>query len=155
MDIMDLLTPERVVANAQAGSKKRVLELISGLLAESAPALTEEEIFESLIGRERLGSTGLGHGVALPHARLAGQEEAIGGFVKLEQGIDFDAIDGQPVDMLFALLVPEHFTDEHLDILARLARMFSDDALCQKIRKSNTAEQMLELIRQQTKTTTA
>lgn len=149
MDIKDLLIPERVAANTQAGSKKRVLEMISGLLAESAPKLTAEEIFESLIGRERLGSTGLGHGVALPHARMAGQDEAIGAFVKLEQGVDFDAIDGQSVDLLFALLVPEHFTDEHLDILAQLARMFSDNQFCQKIRESESEQQILELIRQQ------
>lgn len=108
--------------------------------------MTEDEIFESLIERERLGSTGLGHGVAIPHARLKGREEAIGAFLKLDTGIDFDAIDQQPVDLVFALLVPEHYTDEHLHILANLAEIFGDEPFCEKLRNCNDVNQALDLL---------
>jgi len=90
--------------------------------------LVARPIFDSLIGRERLGSTGLGHGVALPHGRFNQSQRAVGAFVKLKKGVDFDAIDRQPVDLVFGLLVPDHYTDEHLKILAYLAEMFSDRA---------------------------
>jgi len=146
MNIDELINPERIAYDAHAGSKKRTLELISGLLTANNPNMTEDEIFESLIERERLGSTGLGHGVAIPHARLKGREEAIGAFIKLDAGIDFDAIDQQPVDLVFALLVPEHYTDEHLHILANLAEIFSDEPFCEKLRNSEDANQAFYLL---------
>lgn len=146
MEIKELLAPARVACDAQVTSKKKALEVVSGLLSGNGAGLTEAEIFDSLIGRERLGSTGLGHGVAIPHARLPGHEEALAAFVKLENGVDYDAVDRQPVDLLFSLLVPEHFTDEHLEILAKLARMFSDEAFCRKIRESDDAEKIYTLL---------
>jgi len=146
MKINELINPDRIAYDAHAGSKKRVLELISGLLTANNPDMTEDEIFESLIERERLGSTGLGHGVAIPHARLKGREEAIGAFLKLDTGVDFDAIDQQPVDLVFALLVPEHYTDEHLHILASLAEIFSDEPFCEKLRNSKDNNQALYLL---------
>ena len=94
-------------------------------------------VFDSLIGRERLGSTGLGHGVALPHGRVNQAEHAIGAFLKLDKGVDFDALDRQPVDLIFGLLVPDHYTDEHLKILAHLAEMFSDLTFCQRLRQAD------------------
>ncbi|HEC28213.1 MAG TPA: PTS IIA-like nitrogen-regulatory protein PtsN [Gammaproteobacteria bacterium] len=147
MKITDLISLERIRCNASVKSKKKALELLSTLLAPDASNASNEEIFESLINRERLGSTGLGHGVALPHARLQGQDTAIGAFVKLEQPVDFDAIDRQPTDLLFTLLVPDHFTDEHLDILAQLAKMFSEESFCDKLRKSSTDEQLEQLLK--------
>ncbi len=146
MKIADLLNLDRIEPGSQAASKKRALEELSAMLARSVPELSQEQIFESLLGRERLGSTGLGHGVALPHGRVQGRDQAIGAFLRLEQGVDFDAIDNQPVDMLFALLVPEQFTDEHLNILAQLAEMFANSGLCDEIRKSRSGEQVLDLI---------
>ena len=134
MNISDLLTAGRVACRSDVVSKKRVLELVSELIAAGASGVDARAIFDSLIGRERLGSTGLGNGVALPHGRLAGTEQALGAFVRLGKGVEFDAIDGQPVDLVFALLVPEHFTDEHLKILAHLAEMFSDRAFCERLR---------------------
>ena len=147
MNIADLITPERIRCNASVKSKKKTLEFLSTLLAPGASNASSEEIFESLINRERLGSTGLGHGVALPHARLSGQETAIGAFVKLEEPVDFDAIDNQPTDLLFTLLVPDHFTNEHLEILAQLAKMFSEEEFCEKLRKSNTDEELVNLLK--------
>lgn len=138
MKITDLLTIERIQIDTDVGSKKRALEVLSEILvAGDAPASV---IFSKLIGRERLGSTGLGHGVALPHARIEQSSEARGALIKLSQGIDFDAFDRQPVDLLFALIVPAHFTDEHLQILASLAELFSDQDLCRDLRQADSAE---------------
>ena len=144
MDISDLITPDRVVCNDTIASKKRTLELAGNLIASGQTAISSEDIFASLIGRERLGSTGLGHGVALPHGRLGQNPKAIGAFVQLAQGVDFDAIDQQPVHLVFALLVPEHFTDEHLKILAYLAEMFSDQEFCQELRNVSTDQALYE-----------
>ncbi len=146
MQISVLLSPARVACHQESSSKKRSLELLSHLLSTALPAYSEGELFDSLIGRERLGSTGLGHGVALPHGRINGLETPIAAFVTLQTGVDYDAIDNQPVDLLFALLVPEESTDEHLQILARLAAMFSDAELCTALRNCNSAEQCLDQI---------
>jgi nitrogen PTS system EIIA component len=146
MKIVDLLSTERIGCDASASSKKRGLELLSSLLAASAEPLNASAIFNKLVSRERLGSTGLGKGVALPHARVEGSSHPFGALIKLEQGIDFDAFDRQPVDLLFALVVPEHFTEEHLQILARLAEMFSDSQLCTKLRAASTSEAMRALL---------
>lgn len=136
MNIVDLISPERISTDADVSSKKRALELLSELLVGSEGALPATAVFNKLISRERLGSTGLGHGVALPHARIEGSDAAVGALVRLEQGVDFDAYDKQPVDLLFALIVPEHFTDEHLQILSELAELFSDRELCAQLRAS-------------------
>ncbi len=146
MQISALLTEDRIACHQDASSKKRSLELLSHLLSAGLPEYSEGELFDSLIGRERLGSTGLGHGVALPHGRLRGLHGPIAAFVSLAGGIDYDAIDNRPVDLLFALLVPEESTDEHLQILARLAAMFSDADLCRALRDCNTSQQCLERI---------
>lgn len=144
MHITDLITAKRAVCNGEVTSKKRVLELLAELIATGQSDLSVREIFDSLIGRERLGSTGLGHGVALPHGRLSRSQKAIGAFVKLKRGVDFDAIDQQPVDLVFGLLVPEHFTDEHLKILAYLAEMFSDKTFCEQLRVADSDEALFE-----------
>ena len=146
MNVTDLIAPERVVCDAPVGSKKRVLELLSTLIADSDQTLDARAIFDSLIGRERLGSTGLGRGVALPHGRLAQSDVAVGAFIKLENGVDFDAIDQQPVNLIFALLVPEHFTDEHLKILAYLAEMFSDHDFCDALSAADNDAQLYSLL---------
>jgi PTS system nitrogen regulatory IIA component len=149
MKIIDLLDSKRIVCRGQASSKKRALEELGRLLTAGQPGLSQDSVFESLVGRERLGSTGLGKGIAIPHGRISGQEKAIGAFLQLEQGVDFDAIDGKPVDLMFALLVPEHFTDEHLAILAALAAMFEQDSFCEALRKSDQATQIIDLFGQQ------
>ena len=145
MTIADLLSPDRIALQPSASSKKRVLETLSAQLASAAPTLSSVEIFNSLIARERLGSTGLGHGVAIPHARMAGVEEAIGAVIKLEQGVDYDALDRQPVDLLFALLVPENSTEKHLELLSQLAEMFSDAKALARLRATQDVESLLTL----------
>lgn len=149
MQINDLFHPARIACKQNCTSKKRSLEILSRLLADSTPDLTEGEIFDSMIGRERLGSTGLGKGVALPHGRIKGLTRPLGALLTLEQGIDFDAIDKQPVDLLFALLVPEESTEEHLQILAALAGLFSQPTLCQQIRSSEDADSCHTLLQSQ------
>jgi len=144
MKIADLLTPERVACRNDLTSKKRTLEALGELIATAQSDLSAQAIFDSLIGRERLGSTGLGHGVALPHGRLSRSRQAVGAFIRLEQGVDFDALDQQPVTLLFALLVPEHFTDEHLKILAYLAEMFSDRAFCDILRATEDDQTLFQ-----------
>ena len=146
MQISELLNSERIAAQQDSSSKKRSLEILSELLGSALSDFTEGEIFDSLIGRERLGSTGLGAGVALPHGRVNGLREPIGALAVLRQGIDFDAIDSKPVDLLFALLVPEESTDEHLQILARLAAMFSDQDFCMRLRDCRDSDQCFELV---------
>ncbi len=146
MQIVTLLTPDRIACHQDLASKKRGLEALAGLLATSSPSLTEVEIFDSLLNRERLGSTGLGTGVAIPHGRMSGISSPIGAIITLNSGVDYDAIDHQPVDLLFALLVPEESTEEHLQILAGLAKMFSDRKLCKQLRECQDAEQLLHLL---------
>nr|WP_290652751.1 PTS IIA-like nitrogen regulatory protein PtsN [Aquisalimonas sp.] len=148
MKIADLITPERVACDVEVTSKKRGLEVLSELVAASDPSLPANTIFDKLVGREKLGSTGLGHGVALPHARMDGKDSAAAAFVRTRDAIDFDAFDGEPVDLLFALVVPEHFTDEHLQILARLAEMFSDQTFCRKLREARDARSLFRLLTQ-------
>jgi PTS system nitrogen regulatory IIA component len=147
MIITDLITRERIVCDSEVTSKKRVIEILSERLATGQADLSARPIFDSLIGRERLGSTGLGHGVALPHGRFSQSQQAIGAFVKLRKGVDFDAIDRQPVDLVFGLLVPDHYTDEHLKILAYLAEMFSDRAFCQQLRDTDSDQALYERLK--------
>ena len=147
MQLADILTPERVVSQVQAGSKKRALETLSEILAEnsslSMPAL---DIFNSLLARERLGTTAIDHGVAIPHGRLKNSSETLGAFVQLKTGIDCDAMDHQSVQLLFALLVPEESTDEHLQLLARLAKMFSDADLREQLRTAPDSQSLYDLL---------
>lgn len=146
MKISDILSPERISCAASPASKKRALEEIGALLLNADASLTQGEIFDSLLSRERLGSTGLGHGVAIPHGRVKSATSTIGGFMQLNQGIDFDAIDSQPVDLIFGLLVPEESTEEHLQVLAQLARMFSDEVFCESLRQAHNSDELYSLL---------
>ncbi len=148
MQVAELLDIEHINCNTQSASKKRVLEQLSVLLAANQETLTQNQVFDSLLSRERLGSTGLGHGVAIPHGRMKEGSNTLAAFIKLQQGVDFDASDNQPVDLLFALLVPEEATDEHLQLLAQLARMFSDEQLVAKLRASQDSHSLLNTIRE-------
>jgi len=123
-----------------ASSKKRVLEQAARLLAANAEEPASELIFERLLERERLGSTGLAGGVALPHARMPGVDESRGAFLRLAEAVEFDALDDQPVDLVFALLVPEDATEEHLRLLAQLAGMFNDEELRNRLREAEAGE---------------
>lgn len=135
-----ILTSGSVSIADPASSKKRILEQAARLLARDADEPTAEQIFERLLERERLGSTGLAGGVALPHARMPGISDSRGAFLRLETPVEFDALDGQPVDLVFALLVPEDANEEHLQLLARLAAMFNEDELRTRLREVETKE---------------
>jgi PTS system nitrogen regulatory IIA component len=140
------IVEKRIGCNVEAASKKRVLEQLGIRLAQTVPALTQDSVFDALLQRERLGSTGLGKGIALPHARMPQVAKAVGAFIQIPDGVDFDAVDNQPVDLAFAMLVPENATDEHLKLLAQLAKMFSDVEFCSALRGAATAEELLTLI---------
>jgi PTS system nitrogen regulatory IIA component len=139
----NFISLERIGCQLDIGSKKRVLQLLGEMLAGSTPGVSAEAVFDRLLERERLGSTGLGHGIALPHARTPDVTQATGAFVQLQAGVDFDAIDDQPVDLAFGLLVPQEATEEHLQLLARLASMFSSEHLCAKLRAATSADELL------------
>ncbi len=134
--LSELLTPERTVCRASGSSKKRLFETLAKVVSDDNPSLAEADIFAQLIARERLGSTGLGAGIAIPHCRIARCSEPIGCLVRLEEPIDFDAPDDLPVDILFVLLVPEEAHQTHLDILARIARLFSQSRFCEALRSA-------------------
>jgi PTS system nitrogen regulatory IIA component len=146
MEIGDILSVERVVLDVQAVSKKAVLEELARLGAGGTPNLTPAQAFDGLIARERLGSTGLGNGIAIPHGRITHLASMQGAFLRTAAPIDFDAIDGAPVDLFFALFVPQSTTKEHLDMLARLAEGFSDAAFVDRLRQLTSAETIYSLL---------
>ncbi len=142
MLIHETLRRDRTFHNVPGNSKKRVIENASELIAETVSSLDAEEIFAGLIGRERLGSTGLGEGVAIPHCRLENCQETVGSLIKLPEPIDFEAIDQNPVDLLFVLLVPTEATEAHLQTLAALAELFSQEAFREQLRQSKDADEL-------------
>lgn len=142
----DFIVEQRIRCALDIASKKRLLEALAGLLAASYPRLNADLVFERLLERERLGSTGLGHGIALPHARVKEVGEALGAFVSTARGVDYDAVDGEPVDLAFALLVPETATEEHLQVLAQLAGLFSDPRVRERLRAADSPAAILRIL---------
>jgi PTS system nitrogen regulatory IIA component len=140
----NLLTPERTACQVPGLSKKRLFETLARIISEDQLALTYDEVFSQLINREKLGSTGLGQGIAIPHSRIGNCTQPIGTLLTLAEPIDFDAPDGKPVDMVFALLVPEEATQQHLDTLAQIARLFSQADYCQALRSATDVEQLFD-----------
>lgn len=146
MHIRDILVPDRTQALLALTSKKRVLEHAASLVERAIARGTDEssgplpftaaQVFDALVSRERLGSTALGEGVAVPHCRIPHCARTLGVLISLSDGIDFDAPDGKPVDLVFVLIVPAHSTDEHLQLLAHLASLFNEPAFRQSLRKA-------------------
>jgi PTS system nitrogen regulatory IIA component len=130
--IAKLLPPSNILLDLDVTSKKRMFEQ-AGLLFENNQGVGRSVVFDSLFARERLGSTGLGQGVAIPHGRIKGLKEAVGAFVRLASPVPFDAPDGKPVTLVFFLLVPEQATEQHLQILSELAQLFSDRELRERL----------------------
>ena len=143
--VSKILNPAHVQLDLQASSKKRLFEQ-AGLLFENLDGIARSVVYDSLFAREKLGSTGLGQGVAIPHGRIKGLKEALGAFVRLAQPVPFDAPDGNPVSLVFVLLVPEKATEKHLQILSELAQMFSDRALRESMMKAAGAEELHQLV---------
>jgi PTS system nitrogen regulatory IIA component len=138
MLISDLLSPERIRCDVSSSSKKRLLELISEELARNSDEFTQRDIFES--------STGLGKGVAIPHGRIKGGRHVEASFIRLRKPLPFDAIDGEPVDLLFCLAVPEDCGEDHLKLLAQVAELFSDSELLEELRKAKDAGTLMQLL---------
>lgn len=139
--IESILSPRRTLCSAPGVSKKRVLENIASVICADQIQFNSQQIFDALLAREKLGSTALGAGIAIPHCRLNACDNCYGTLITLaDDGVDFDAIDTIPVDVLFVLLVPEAASDEHLQILAELARRFSDPEYCAGLRAAENAE---------------
>ncbi|MBL4627539.1 MAG: PTS IIA-like nitrogen regulatory protein PtsN [Roseicyclus sp.] len=145
MNLSSLLSPEAVKVVSDVSSKKRLMQSIAEL-AETLVNAPSQRIFEALQERENLGPTGVGHGIALPHARLADVDGVMGAFIRLERPIDFDAADRQPVDLVFILLAPVDSGVEHLKALALVARTLRDSALCAKLRANHDTSTLYALL---------
>lgn len=147
MQLEEIIQLEQIDCDCSASSKKRSIEELSSLISKGDPNLSGPEVFEKLFSREKLGSTGFGHGVALPHGRSGNISRAKGAFVHLKDSIDFDSVDKEPVDLLFALLVPEHCGDEHLQILSKLAAIFRDEDVRRQLREEDDAQKTFDILK--------
>jgi PTS system nitrogen regulatory IIA component len=145
MHISDLLAPDAILPTLKVQSKKQLLQELAAR-AHLVTRLPERRIFETLIERERLGSTGVGSGIAIPHGRIAEATTITGIFARLESGIEYDAVDHQPVDLVFMLLAPENAGADHLKALARVSRLLRNHAVCEKLRAATTGEAIYALL---------
>jgi len=134
MEIQSILSPDRTLSHLDCSSKKRTLEQIASHIADEFPSLDADELFQALIARERLGSTGIGKGIAIPHCRLKECKQTVGMLITLEKAIDFEAIDNGPVDIIFTLIVPDEAHEDHLQTLAVLAEKFSESTYIDSLR---------------------
>jgi len=145
MEVADLLSPEGVIPNLRVTSKKQALQELARRAADLSGA-SERAIFDVLLERERLGTTGVGNGIAIPHGKLPGLTRLYGMFARLEQPIPFEAIDEQPVDLIFLLLAPEGAGADHLKALARVSRLLRDRGICDKLRGTDKADAIYALL---------
>lgn len=144
MNVVDILSIDRTFIGVEGASKKRVLENTAGLIAQLCPEFEAGELFDNLIARERLGSTAIGRGIAIPHSRANHCQQPVGCLLKLAEAVDFDALDNEPVDLLFVLLVPQEATDDHLKLLSQIAERFSDAGLRDSLRHADSAEALFD-----------
>ncbi|MDE2110883.1 MAG: PTS IIA-like nitrogen regulatory protein PtsN [Alphaproteobacteria bacterium] len=149
MQITDLLSPEGVVAALKVQGKKQLLQELSARTAVLAH-IPERRIYETLNERERLGTTGVGQGIAIPHGRLSDIEKIVGVFARLETPIEYEAVDNQPVDLVFMLLAPEGAGADHLKALARVSRLLRNQAACEKLRAASNAEALYAILSEPT-----
>ncbi|WP_188149983.1 PTS IIA-like nitrogen regulatory protein PtsN [Teredinibacter waterburyi] len=138
MQISSILSADRTKARVVGGSKKRLLENLAQTFADALPDADPTELFQNLINRERLGSTGIGKGIAIPHCRFATGGKTLCACFTLDEPVDFDAIDGKPIDLIFAMLVPEDAAASHLETLAELAQALQTDTFVKALRKSDS-----------------
>ena len=140
------IKPDGVLCNAMARSKKHCLEIVSELLVRATPDIASEVIFECLFERERLGCTGLDNGAAFPHCRVDGIENSVAALIKLSEPVDFDAADGEPVDLVFAMMVPADLDDSHRADIRNVVRVLDDDELRTRLRASNSSGELYEAL---------
>lgn len=145
MTISALLSPQKIFIDTEVTSKKKLLEMIANIVADRS-SLSQSTIYNNLLGRERLGSTGLGKGFAVPHARVPELNQTIGCFFRLKDPVNFESPDNQPVDLVFTIIIPEEATEEHLQILSSLARIFSQPDICQAIREAPGKTEIEQII---------
>lgn len=148
MTLQDILTLDCTQCAVPVHSKKRLLEQICQLAANELRDSDPTELLDSLLDREKMGSTGIGNGIAIPHGRLINTDKAVAVFLTTEQAIDFDAIDNKPVDIFICLFVPENSTQEHLGTLQSIAKLFSDRKTAKQVRKCTNQQEMFNLIQQ-------
>ncbi len=147
MDLSDLIVPQAVIPALKANSKKQAIQELAARAA-AVTGLPERDIFDTLLQRERLGSTGVGNGIAIPHGKLVALTKLVGLFARLERPIEFDALDDQPVDLIFVLLAPEGAGADHLKALARIARLLRDTSTASKLRATTDAEALYTILMQ-------
>ena len=145
MKLAEVLDASRVRIDQSLSSKKRAMEEISKLLS-GRDGLAHADIFNALMAREKIGSTGLGHGVAIPHGRMSETRSTTAALIRLTHGVDYDAHDGQPVDLVFGLIVPQNATEDHLKLLAAVAEKFSEEDFCKQLRAAESSEAAVELL---------
>jgi PTS system nitrogen regulatory IIA component len=145
MKISALLSPTSIFLDVEVTSKKKLLELIANIVA-GRTQLSESAIFGNLLNRERLGSTALGRGFAVPHARVENLDDTLACFFRLKEAVNFEAPDDVPVDLVFTIVIPEQATEEHLIILSSLARVFSNDEVCEAIRVAGSKDEIAQII---------
>ena len=146
MSLKKIIQPDNVLCNATARSKKHCLEILSELLVRSNPDIANELIFECLVERERLGCTGLDKGAAFPHCRVKGIEASNAAFIKLSEPVDFDAADGEPVDLVFGMMVPTELDDEHRADIQLVTRVLADEGLRARLRGMNSSNDLYEAL---------
>ena len=146
MTISALLSPQKIFIDTEVSSKKKLLELIANIVADQTQ-LPESTIFSNLLNRERLGSTGLGQGFAVPHARIPELDKTLACFFRLKEAVNFESPDNRPVDLVFTIVIPEEATEEHLLILSSLARIFSNNEVCEAIRAAGSKDEIEQIIK--------
>lgn len=154
MELSDIVSPKGILVNLKPNSKKQLLQELASALAPLA-GVEEREVFETLLQRERLGSTGVGNGVAIPHGKLPKMDSIIGVFAQLAKPIDYESMDDQPVDLVFVLLAPEGSGADHLKALSRIARLFRDSAVLAQLRAGTEADTIYSLLTSNEKATAA
>ena len=149
MDLGDMITPDSIVPSLKANSKKQVLQELS-LYAAELTGTDQRDIFDTLLQRERLGSTGVGNGVAIPHGKLAGLDSIMSVFARLEEPVDFESIDGESVDLVFLLLAPESAGADHLKALARISRLLREPSALEKLRSADQKSALYSVLTEPT-----
>ena len=146
MNIAEFLSPDCTRSAVRSNSKKRLFEIVSELAAQQLPELSAKEIFDSLLAREKLGSTGIGNGIAIPHGRLSSSDKVVAVFLQCAEPVAFDAIDNRPIDLLFALLVPANRCEQHLRTLALVAEKLNDRTIVKQLRTATSDAELYQLI---------
>lgn len=149
MKIMDILVRDAVILDVESGGKEPLLAEMARALAKSVPALDPDRLLEVLLEREALQSTGIGEGVAIPHGKMGGLDQLVASFARSRSGLDFDSIDGQPTQLFFLLVVPEHSGGAHLKALARISRFFRDSGFRQKLVEAESLDEVFSAIEEE------